>query len=397
MTEEQVDKESPEAATEPQMSKALTIPANRLAGSDCCLNCGAELCGPFCYYCGQPDKNFMRFFPILLRELMEDFLDLDSRFMRTLKPLLFQPGKLTRNYLDGQRFRYTPPLRLYIFSSMAFFILAAMLAGSSIKITSYDDESGGDFDGIHIGTNDEVDLEEMREKLDSIDPGLADKVAEAVEEAKEQELAEKAADPDTTTITRGLEINDDDSINLNGEPWDRETNPFIIPFMPDFVNDWVNDEIEESPQKGKEIEANPNLIINKVFDVLPITMFVLLPLSALLLKFWYLFAGRYFIEHLIMALHNHSFLFVVFLLTMLLNSLAGWQEPGEEGPVTTTVFWINTGLLIWIPIYFLISLKRVYQQGWKLTFSKYLVVGLSYMILLTMTASVAAIVSFVLL
>ena len=38
------------------------------------------------------------------------------------------------------------------------------------------------------------------------------------------------------------------------------------------MNDWVNDEIEESPLKGKEIEANPNLTIDKVFDVLPVTL-----------------------------------------------------------------------------------------------------------------------------
>lgn len=53
------------------MIKALTIPPGRLKGSPRCLNCGTELKGPFCYYCGQPDKNFMRFFPVLLRELME--------------------------------------------------------------------------------------------------------------------------------------------------------------------------------------------------------------------------------------------------------------------------------------------------------------------------------------
>ena len=93
----------------PAKNKALTISKNRLAGSGACMNCGTELMGPFCYYCGQPDKNFMRFFPALLRELLEDTMDFDSRFMRTIKPLLFRPGKLTRDYLDGKRFRYVPP------------------------------------------------------------------------------------------------------------------------------------------------------------------------------------------------------------------------------------------------------------------------------------------------
>ena len=106
----------------------LTLARKKLAGSAKCLNCGTELKGPFCYFCGQPDRNFMRFFPALLRDLMEDLLDLDSRFMRTIKPLFFKPGRLTRDYMDGRRFRYAPPMRLYIFSSIVFFLLAALLS-----------------------------------------------------------------------------------------------------------------------------------------------------------------------------------------------------------------------------------------------------------------------------
>src|SRR5210317_1417145 len=113
---------------------SLTLAAKKLAGSAQCLNCGTDLKGPFCYYCGQPDRNFMRFFPALLRDLMEDLLDLDSRFMRTLKPLLFKPGKLTRDYMNGRRFRYAPPMRLYIFSSIVFFLLAAFFSGNGIRL-----------------------------------------------------------------------------------------------------------------------------------------------------------------------------------------------------------------------------------------------------------------------
>jgi hypothetical protein len=312
MTDKKFKKDKPAPPRPENSEKSLTIPARRLAGSARCLNCGTPLAGPFCYYCGQPDKNFVRFFPVLLREFLEDFLELDSRFTRTMKPLLFLPGKLTRDYLDGRRFRYTPPLRLYIFSSMIFFILAAMLAGSAIKISSSDLSDTGIVTALSI---------------ESADP----------EKLEPQPADEPAVDSDSNGFMAHLadEIeDDDDTININGEPWDKETNPLIIPLMPEFVNDWVNDEIEESPQKGKEIEANPNLIIDKVFEVLPVTMFILLPLVALLLKFWYMFAGKYYIEHLILALHNHSFLFVVFLLSMLLNSLAGWLDPNEEEWIT---------------------------------------------------------------
>ena len=360
---ENVPLDKPSSPPGNRASKALTIPPKRLKGSAQCLNCRTELKGPFCYYCGQPDKNFMRFFPVLIREFMEDFLDFDSRLMRTLKPLLFQPGKLTRDYLDGRRFRYTPPLRLYIFSSMAFFILAAMLAGSAIKITSSDADPDSNTITGQIGEVDEAELE---------------------------------AEDDSINIHLGGD-DDEEGFNIDGKPWDKETNPFIIQWVPDFINDWINNEIEESPQKGKEIEANPNLIIDQIFDVLPATTFVLLPLVALLFKFWYMFSNKYYIEHLILALHNHSFLFVVFLISMLANSLAGWLEPTEEGWVTTTVFWINIALITWTPIYLLLSLKRVYQQSWTLTVAKYMVIGLSYLFLLSLATSTAAALSFVLL
>jgi hypothetical protein len=329
----------------PAPSKALTISADRLAGSAACMNCGTGLQGPFCYYCGQPDKNFMRFFPALLRELLEDFMDFDSRFMRTIKPLLFRPGKLTRDYLDGKRFRYVPPLRLYIFSSIAFFFLAAILAGNAISISTDSDDGEDAITGIHTGAEDK---EEIREALEGIDPELAEEIEAEMKKIEEGEEEE-------------------DSISFNDEPWDRE------------------------------IEANPDLIKDKVFELLPATMFVLLPIVAMLFKLWYLFAKKFYLEHLIFALHNHSFLFVVLLIMMLTNGFADWREPSEEGPLSEAVTWINIVISIWIPVYFFISLKRVYQQGWALTALKYSCIGISYLALLTFATTFVALLSFVLL
>jgi hypothetical protein len=354
-------------------NKALTIASKRLAGSTGCMNCGTELQGPFCHYCGQPDKNFLRFFPVLMRELLEDFLDFDSRFMRTIKPLLFRPGKLTRDYLDGKRFRYVPPLRLYIFSSIAFFFLAAILASNSIKINTETNDEGNVVKSIQLETEDK---EKLNQALEKLDPELAAEVQANMEE---------------------LEEDDDDTIQFNDEPWDRETNPLLVPFLPDWINDRINDEIAESPQKGQEIEANPNLITDKIFELLPATMFVLLPIVALLLKFWYLFAKKYYVEHLIFALHNHSFIFVVLLLMILLNTFAGWRDPTEEGAWTSAATFINVVLGAWVPVYMLISLKRVYQQGWALTFIKYSCIGISYLTLLLMATAFVALLGFVLL
>jgi len=147
---------------------SLTLAAKKLAGSARCLNCSTELRGPFCYYCGQPDRKFMRFFPALLRDLMEDLLDLDSRFVRTLKPLLFKPGRLTRDYMIGRRFRYTPPMRLYIFSSIAFFLLAALLSSSALSVNNKNKQTGSDA-VIQTMTDDgQEQLEKLGEALSQL-------------------------------------------------------------------------------------------------------------------------------------------------------------------------------------------------------------------------------------
>lgn len=361
----------------PQPGKSLTIASKRLAGSSTCLNCGTELKGPFCYYCGQPDKNLMRFFPVLLRELLEDTFDFDSRFVRTLKPLLIKPGKLTRDYLDGRRFRYVPPLRLYIFSSIAFFFIAAILATGGVTIST-------DSDNDVQQQISAADQQQVDEALKKLDPEAAADVGQAIKDATGENTEEEKE-------------KDDFRIQFNDKQWDRETNPLILPLAPDWVNDWVNNEIEKSPEKGRQIEENPDLIKDKVFDVLPVTMFVLLPIVALIFKFWYLFAKKYYVEHLIFALHNHAFLFVVLLILLLGNTYAGWQDPEETGMITTAMNWLEVVILIWIPVYLLVSLKRVYRQGWLLTIGKYSVIGISYVILLALATSFVALLSFVLL
>ena len=372
----EVDRSLPVPVPDPE----LTVQADRLAGNSNCLNCGTVLQGPFCHYCGQPDKNFMRFFPVLLRELLEDFLDFDSRFMRTMKPLLFKPGKLTRDYLDGRRFRYTPPLRLYIFSSIACFFIAALLASDAVQFKVDGDDV---VTGVPFG---KVDDPEVQKALEDLDPETRRKVDEALRKVNEAGVGEAEGESGTA-----------DTIDINGKPWDRETNPFVVNWLPGWVNDWINNEIEQSPAKGRQIAENPNLIMDKVFDVLPATMFVLLPLVALLFKFWYLFARKYYIEHLIFALHNHSFMFVALLISVLASALAGWAEPAGKGRITDVVEWINFAIWVWVPVYLLVSLKRVYRQGWTMTVAKYCVLGISYVVLLGLTAGFVALLSFVLL
>jgi len=365
--------------------KTLTMRPERLAGSPACLNCGTGLKGPFCYYCGQPDRNFLRFFPALLRELMSDFLDLDSRFARTMKPLLFKPGRLTRDYLEGRRFRYTPPMRLYLFSSIAFFLLAAMLSNNAIT-TSTSQRADGETVISLVPADDEA-LQEAKDAMDQVPRSVKGKFDF---ELGDIEVHKQTDEIDETWFDKG-------DIQFNEEPWDRETNPIDIKWLPTWVNDWINDEVEQSPDKAKRINENPNLIVEQVFDVLPAMMFILLPAVALIFKFWYLFARRFYVEHLIFALHNHAFLFVSLMLMLLLSLAEGLLNEGGAVFAANMAGWVVIAMAIWMPIYLFVSLRHVYQQNWFFTFLKFGVIGISYLTLLGLVTSIVALLSFVLL
>jgi hypothetical protein len=89
-----------------------------------CLNCGALLHGTFCAACGQrvvPPNPTVR---ELAGDAWHELSGYDGRIMRTIRGLA-RPGFLTREYLEGRRAHYLPPLRVYLILSVMFFVVAA--------------------------------------------------------------------------------------------------------------------------------------------------------------------------------------------------------------------------------------------------------------------------------
>jgi len=86
-----------------------------------CSNCDALLDGPYCARCGQKSVNLHVPFNQFISEVIDDALSLDTRLVRTLRPLMFRPGLVTRDYLLGRRVAHVPPLRAYLISALIFF------------------------------------------------------------------------------------------------------------------------------------------------------------------------------------------------------------------------------------------------------------------------------------
>ena len=93
-----------------------------------CENCGKPLFGDHCYSCGQPTKGLVRHFSSIIGDFFDTVLNIDSRVLRTMWPLLVRPGYLTLEYFAGRRVRYVTPMRLYLFLSIvAFFAMQSSI------------------------------------------------------------------------------------------------------------------------------------------------------------------------------------------------------------------------------------------------------------------------------
>lgn len=87
-----------------------------------CRNCGTRFEGAYCPECGQRDIDFRRDWRGLVGEFAASILNLDGKVPRGIYELLFRPGLTIKKFLEGKRASQIPPVRLYLFTSLVFFL-----------------------------------------------------------------------------------------------------------------------------------------------------------------------------------------------------------------------------------------------------------------------------------
>ena len=309
----------------------LATPAGETHGTTAteCANCSTPVSGEFCGHCGQENKVYLRGFHKVLADFMGDLLNFDSRFFGSLWPLFVRPGLLTKEYLAGRRVRFIPPVRMYLFSSLLFFGMVALLVSSRALDFNIDDDAP------------------------------AEVAADAAEEPD-------AKGPQGTVGGPGF------GLRVDGD----RSEVIFTDAGSGLLKD-AEDRARHNVEKFRKDKDFRQLLIERGVGNLPLMMFLLLPFYAMLLKLLYLRSGRYYVEHIIYALHIHSYLFLT------LGGVLGWYLTApwfgyRAAPPDLLViaFWS------WIVLYAWFAMKRMYGQGWWKTTTKYLFLGFSYIVLL---------------
>jgi hypothetical protein len=305
------------------------VPNSRKTPDRPCLNCGDETVGLFCPRCGQRKVDVRVSLRRMLMEVMEDQLSVNSTLPRTLVALIFRPGHLTREYVQGRIVRYIPPFRLYLVSSLLFFVVLPFVA---------------DPGELQREVEEGIRADSLREAAAA--PGRP-AAGDSVIRAGGRNMS--------VTVARG----DNRNINLNLGIEDT----LKVPAPLRAVNRRLlrGEERLNSLPPGEAVRT----LMEAFEENAPTGAFFMMPLFAFILKLLYSRRKRFYVEHFVFALHVHSFAFLM--ITVLMVISAGWLS------------WTVGG---WFLIALYIAMKRVYGQGWFRTVLKFGMLGIAYFFIL---------------
>src|SRR5215475_2013672 len=343
-----------------------------------CENCGADLQGHWCAQCGQPAIEYRRSFRHVVADLLNKFLNWDSKFFTTTALLILKPWRLTNEFLAGKRVSYVNPLRLYLLASILFFF-AVNYGAKGIHV-----------DPSKIGAKDRAELQSDLKNTD-LPPQAREKIEEFLRESSPSPApspltnasspAPAAVSPspktDTTPPRAEPEPNEQKKEygKINERPFvvfdeDKSTTPF---------ERWIEGRAKE---KMGEHGTKMGLFISTLFSNLPYMMLCCIPLFALVLKVLYVRRRLFYIDHLIYALHIHSFFYTGIMLMVLATIGLLHSLPGAIAGWLIALLWITFVTQIFL------SIRYVYRQGWFWSIFKFLFGGFVYLMVLVFALAI---------
>jgi hypothetical protein len=350
-------------------------------------------------------------------EALEDELTVDHRLPRTLHALFLRPGLLTLEYVNGRIVRYIRPFRLYLVSSVIFFLLLSFTSLRFVREAGLDPGTAAgpppppspaapaapaitsdapapadraDSPPLSAPALDSA-LAEVRAALeqDDLAPAYRDSLRAVRnqlirEQGRLQRPETRAADPDAGPADPGMPFagpQDPAAPPSQGDPM-----AFLDDVNLRLGHPRLNAAAAAKLRELRRMEPRQAIerLVSDFIGFIPTVMFLLLPLFAGVLKLLYIRRRRFYAEHFIFLLHTHSFIYLLFT-ALLLAVVLGWARG-----------LLLTGMIGWMLIYTYLGMRRVYGQGRAKTFVKLWILGWVYFWVLTITVPIAFLATIVL-
>ncbi len=332
-----------------------------------CKNCESDI-NPsyhYCPVCGQKTDDDLTI-GVLFNNTISNFFSVDARFFKSFVPLMFKPGVMARHFVEGKRLRYLHPAQFYLFISVVFFFLFSLATRQQNM-----DFNQAAKEGFESGIMDSIEIENLNlgtkeaqalgQKLD--DNHKAPYRTNSVEaQDKVQEVDSQLKDSIMLNFLNfsGSRAVLDSLIEINA-PLEEKLTVLGVTAEDSGFQRFI------FGQGLKIYERQAGGILESFFDTIPIAMFFLLPIFALILKLLYFRTGT-FAHHVVFSFYYFTFMFMVLSFITLLDLL--WNIP----------VWVYAVILSSTIFYLIISLRRFYGQHLAWTMFKTGVLSVVYLL-----------------
>src|SRR5437667_973905 len=327
-----------------------------------CENCGPQLNGNYCAQCGQAAVDYRRSFRHVVADVLESFLNWDSKFFTTIALLVLKPWRLTNEFLAGKRVRYVNPLRLYLLASILFFF-AVNYGAKDLRL-----QPG------KLSPKDRAELEADLKKGD-LPPAAREQLEALLLESPSPSSSSQTTSPSpATNVPSPSPASETDKQKQEyGKIGERPIVVFDETKSTTPFERWIE---ARAKDKMGEHGTKMGLFIATLFSNLPYMMLCCIPLFAFVLKVLYIRRHIFYIDHLIYALHIHTFAYVGIMLIVLATIGLNRAVPGAIAGWCIALLWIAFGMQIFL------SIRRVYRQGWFISTLKFFTGGFIYLMVL---------------
>ncbi len=364
-----------------------------------CLNCEQPISDNdnFCSNCGQVNDELPLSIKQFISEFFSGFFSFDSRFFKTFIPLLFKPGKVSKDYIEGKRRRYVNPFQLYLHVTIIFFLMQGLFSAlDEYKVSGKYSKNDTKTTTDSIVREENENLNQLQKNLakegivvdlpiitnnDSINNIVIDSILNNIKPKPEISIGGKnIKDHKIQRIYKKVndfmkydKNNKDvpalqalDSLGQKKTRW----NIFYYKKAQDFNRFQVDSDFRNS-------------YLDNIISKISIALFFMLPIFTLFLSLLYVRGEKNYTEHLVFVFNVQTVFFILLILFTLFDEIFKTD--------------IGLGLFLLVFLFYLYkSLRNFYKQSRLKTVIKYFILNSVFIILSSIGGVIISFLAFVL-
>lgn len=322
-----------------------------------------------CKNCNHPFGNSYKYCPncglkqgdeLTLKELfnntIQNYFAFDARFFKSFIPLLIKPGYLPKKFIEGQRLTFLHPAQLYLFSTILFFFLF------SFQVNKNAQELNASLSDVFVKKTDTLERDEIKDDLND------------VKQINTSGINSESNDLNVFTVFNEKKVDSLIAIKSPNEVIYKEMG------LEEGAGFYKRQLFKQILKFYKNPEGGS--IYKYFIQSIPIALFFVLPIFALLLRLFY-YKLKSYSHHLVFSFYYFAFIFFTFSIIMLSNYI--YDLPQE----------LDVLIIVSCFIYLVMAIKNFYNKKWLRTFFKsILLVATYFLFVLPLGAAITLLLSF---